>query len=653
MRLLPGATGAAHRAPDLSRYSERQVDLAMQRAACVRRLWRARASDHRPQRQWLPQLIEKLRAEHPDLRISRSSLLNWNARYRDPADLVKLIDTRGGNTRGEPDPAAWDLFRSLYLTEHKRKIKWCWKQVRDRARADGMTWCSYPQLLRLVRQRISPAERCKYRNPELYRSKHSDYIDMDPESWGPGELWIGDHCVLDLWCLNHKGVPVRPWLTAWMDWRTRRIVGHTLSLEPNSQTILSAFRAAILDPANNGGPDTVYIDNGRDYAAQTFCGHTKPQRRIILKRGSIDEPAFRGLYGTLGIDVIFATPYNARAKGRLEQWFNYALHEDFDKSFVSYAGNRPENRPTDLTAILKAGDQVPTLDRVRERLARHIRAYNASRDHGKDDMVLDGVRVSPDEMMATGRRRHFADPGVLDRFMLTFSPPVRVRRHRVTISILGTRHVYKSDDPVFADLNGRADEYRVGYDQDDLGVAVLFDERMRPVCQLYEATYGRPSGDHTVSRSHLSEALRRQRKLNRAQKLLAGADLDLVLSTRELALLEAAHAPDPEPPSTRDIQPVKLIQTALDGHAKQCQRWDLKQAAGAETGSSEDIPRGLADLVSFADGLTTTGSGDELDDAPIDFASFCATDEVTHENDQDDDPFTIADLASGGGHGDD
>jgi len=652
LRLGHGAAGQAHRAPDLGAYSEAQIDTAMQRAACVKRLWHKRSAETRPQKAWLAPLIDELRADHPGLKISRSTLFTWHAKYKDPADLVNLIDTRGGNTRGEPDPLCWDLFKQLYLTEHKRSRKWCWKQVKAKARADQLTWCSYPQLLRVVRNKLSPAERCKHRNPQEYRGKYSDYIDMDPDTWGAAETWIGDHSVLDMWCVpDGGGDPLRPWLTAWMDWKTRKIVGWVLCVSPNSQSILSAFTRAMRDDSNQGGPDTVYIDNGKDYAAETFAGKTKKQRREskrVFSGAEYDQPTFRGLYAVLNIDVIFATPYNARAKGRLEQWFNYSLHQDFDKSWPSYAGNKPQNRPESLAAVLKSGTPggapggVPTFSEVRDRIARHIDGYNRSCDHGKQD--IDGL--SPHEAMAMGRQRVFADPGVLDRFMLTYSRPVRVRRHRVSVPVLGKAMVYKSDDPVFADQNGREDEFRVGYDQDDLREATLFDERMRPVCRLYHATFGRatqaPGDTGAVSRTHLSEAIKKQRRLNRAKKLQAEAGLDQILSTAELALIESGKTPtaNPQTPTPRS-HPTRLVQTPVDGHANELQRQDLKQAAGGELSSSLDERFGLTDVAHFLDDVATGpigGQPDDQDDRPIDITAFLAEGQAGAEEDEPVDP---------------
>jgi len=70
---------------------------------------------------------------------------------------------------------------------------------------------------------------------------HTPYIPQRTDRYDPGEAWVGDHCQLDFWVRAGKKM-FRPWLTAWQDWKTRRIVGYTLAESPNSDTILSALR---------------------------------------------------------------------------------------------------------------------------------------------------------------------------------------------------------------------------------------------------------------------------------------------------------------------------------------------------------------------------------------------------------------------------
>ena len=111
-------------------------------------------------------------------------------------------------------------------------------------------------------KRIDPETQVQHRQPAVYRHQMEPTIEQNPEAWKAGECWIGDHKQCDLWCLYGEKL-VRPWLTTWMDWRTRRIAGYVLSDNPNSSTILAALRHGLMDERNMGGPGVVWIDNGR------------------------------------------------------------------------------------------------------------------------------------------------------------------------------------------------------------------------------------------------------------------------------------------------------------------------------------------------------------------------------------------------------
>lgn len=72
-------------------------------------------------------------------------------------------------------------------------------------------------------------------------------------------------------------------------------------LEENTQCIASALKNAIINL--DMIPKVVYQDNGRAFRAKYFTDD----------RG-FTELGFQGLYSKLGIETVFARPYNAKAK---------------------------------------------------------------------------------------------------------------------------------------------------------------------------------------------------------------------------------------------------------------------------------------------------------------------------------------------------
>ncbi|MFQ5695008.1 MAG: Mu transposase C-terminal domain-containing protein [Terriglobia bacterium] len=137
------------------------------------------------------------------------------------------------------------------------------------------------------------------------------------------------------------GRAARPWLTAFMDMKSRRITGWTLSLQPDSLTIASALRMGLEEC---GLPQALYLDNGKDFRSRYLGGRTRRLAPIDLP----DEA--RGLLDELGVAVICATPFHPQAKS-IERFFR-TMHVQFDAAFPSYCGQRPGKRPETCQPLL-------------------------------------------------------------------------------------------------------------------------------------------------------------------------------------------------------------------------------------------------------------------------------------------------------------
>lgn len=225
-------------------------------------------------------LVALVKAQHPQLKgVSGRSLHRWWKLCPDPSHICKLIDTRGSG-----DPAAWRFFRDIHLDDKQPSMKLCWKRTKEAAHAEGWKWYTYSALKRQVDAKIDPRQQAFYLDKKRYQRRFEPYVTMDPEAWPAGVIWLGDHCQLDIW-VRYRGEIIRPWLTAWMDWRSREIVGWVLTSSPNGGTILAPLRVGILDPSNAGGPDIVCIDNGKDYDGPRF-GPRRPSPWVQPRKGS-------------------------------------------------------------------------------------------------------------------------------------------------------------------------------------------------------------------------------------------------------------------------------------------------------------------------------------------------------------------------------
>lgn len=183
--------------------------------------------------------------------------------------------------------------------------------------------------------------------------KVEPYIKRDASLLEVGDILVADGHKLAFNVINpFTGKPSRATLVGFLDWKSTALVGYEIMLEENTQCIASALRNAIINL--DMFPKIVYQDNGRAFRAKYFTDDK-----------GFTELGFNGLYSKLGIETVFARPYNARAKV-IERFFK-EFQESFEKLLPSYVGSNIQNKPAYLMRNEKLhkqlhNDFVPTLE---------------------------------------------------------------------------------------------------------------------------------------------------------------------------------------------------------------------------------------------------------------------------------------------------
>lgn len=182
--------------------------------------------------------------------------------------------------------------------------------------------------------------------------KVEPYIKRDASLLEVGDILVADGHILNFNVINpFTGKPTRATLVGFLDWKSTALVGYEIMLEENTQCIASALRNSIINL--DMIPKIVYQDNGRAFRAKYFTDDK-----------GFTELGFQGLYSKLGIETVFARPYNARAKV-IERFFK-EFQEGFEKLLPSYIGSAIQNKPAYLMRNEKLhkqlhNDFVPTL----------------------------------------------------------------------------------------------------------------------------------------------------------------------------------------------------------------------------------------------------------------------------------------------------
>lgn len=164
--------------------------------------------------------------------------------------------------------------------------------------------------------------------------KVEPYIKRDASLLDVGDILVADGHKLAFQVINpFTGKPCRATLVGFLDWKSTALVGYEIMLEENTQCIASALRNAIINL--DMIPKIVYQDNGRAFRAKYFTDEK-----------GFGELGFYGLYAKLGIETVFARPYNARSKV-IERFFK-EFQEGFEKLMPSYVGSSIINKPAYL-----------------------------------------------------------------------------------------------------------------------------------------------------------------------------------------------------------------------------------------------------------------------------------------------------------------
>ncbi len=164
--------------------------------------------------------------------------------------------------------------------------------------------------------------------------KVEPYIKRDASLLDVGDILVADGHKLAFQVINpFTGKPCRATLVGFLDWKSTALVGYEIMLEENTQCIASALRNAIINL--DMIPKIVYQDNGRAFRAKYFTDDK-----------GFGELGFYGLYAKLGIETVFARPYNARSKV-IERFFK-EFQEGFEKLMPSYVGSSIINKPAYL-----------------------------------------------------------------------------------------------------------------------------------------------------------------------------------------------------------------------------------------------------------------------------------------------------------------
>ena len=342
-------------------------------------------------------------------KISRGSLHRWYAMLNGTEDYTKLLPQYKYSSVDDYRTVLNDeeikIFMGLLLHPNRLSIGKAIALTKYKLKEQGQNFIPADITFRRYAKWFKDNNYDKWilaRDGEKALSdKVEPYIKRDASLLDVGDILVADGHKLAFQVINpFTGKPCRATLVGFLDWKSTALVGYEIMLEENTQCIASALRNAIINL--DMIPKVVYQDNGRAFRAKYFTDDK-----------GFTELGFQGLYSKLGIETVFARPYNARAKV-IERFFK-EFQEGFEKLLPSYIGSSINNKPAYMMRNEKLHkswhiDYIPTIEETIKMIDMWLNFKNSQPCSNAPDKTVTEV--------LSERKRQNIDINTLDDLML-------------------------------------------------------------------------------------------------------------------------------------------------------------------------------------------------------------------------------------------
>ncbi len=365
-----------------------------------------------------------------------------------------------------------NLWFDKRFAKNKGTIDMVYTKLRQMASANGWDYPSYQTVARYVSylmevKRYKNAHYLAENGDRAYRNKKMRKASQDLQSVPVMGLVQGDVHTMDIWVQytypNGKVTAIKPNLVAWIDTRSRCIVGDVICLTPSSQTIKKSILNMVYNEIG-GVPEWIKIDNGKEFTAETLTGRKRTERI------SLDSET-TGFYRSIGIQDDFRSlPYQPWGKAIIERFF-LTLINRFEKWLMSYTGTLTGSRTAgkvkkDIPGMLERGELI-TMEELYT-LWKQFREEYHTRPHS--GLKAQGERWhTPLEVFQNAERYFKAVPPRSFAATMLMHAEENVRVYQVGIKRFG--YEYRATE-----LDSYIDDYvNIKWDENDVTRLYVYD----------------------------------------------------------------------------------------------------------------------------------------------------------------------------------
>ncbi|QTD46157.1 transposase domain-containing protein [Ottowia testudinis] len=392
--------------------------------------------------------------------LALSTVYEWRKRIAnlEPTHWrVALVPDYGRQGRPALEVPAdiWQGILNEWANTSKPALKPIYRRAKKVAAERGLKLPSYETIKRRL-DALPRLQKIWLREGEAALEAALPSMRRDYSTLALHDEWNADGRVADVHCRWPDGTVGRPVLLAFMEQRSRVIVGWAIGKTESAHLVRQALSNALYRA--RAVPQRLYLDNGRAFASKEITGQQATRNRFKLSEGDV-----MGLATLLGAQVTWATPYNGKAKPIESFWNTIAREVDKRREFVgAYCGNAPHNRPEDHDV-----SRAVPIEAYERMVGEVIEAYH-QRGHRGDSMHGRSPRAVYDELAENAVARQPTE-AQLKCCLLAAEQVHLTREHEVVV--MGNR--YGCDELTALGSRG---PYTARYDPDDATQPVqLFD----------------------------------------------------------------------------------------------------------------------------------------------------------------------------------
>ena len=416
------------------------------------------------------EFIKVMNVQNEGLHLSRRTLYRkWNAYIMEGE--AALADGRGkhGNHNYKMTKEIFDVFEYYYLNENKPSIKQCMRETALYFEGQEIELPCYTTFKRSAKK-IPKAIKLYFREREkVFIDKCAPYIKRMYEDLESNDIWVADNHTFDI-MVEKEGKPARVYLTAFMDVRSRKMMGWCVTDAPSSDATIYALKKGC---EKFGVPRSIYTDNGREFLFHDLGGNGFRKKR---KNG--EELKLPSILDDLGIEFRTALPRNARGKG-IERAF-YTVKEHFSKLFESYTGGTILERPDRLKKMVKTMKGLPSIEEFIQYVDIYIEGWYNKQPHEGTGMK----GKCPDEVFAENMITKRVLPKekadlMFMRYAKSNTGMLKVGKNGITLTFYGKQLQYWNEE-LWKEYFGQ--NVYVRYNPEDLSNIRIYDEQKRFLC---------------------------------------------------------------------------------------------------------------------------------------------------------------------------